>query len=97
MRRILIVTSLAAALAAGCVKTESKDMAAEKAEKAEAPAPAVPATLELDDAEVDQILDEVDVLSEEEAAKKAEAEIDASNADAELAKLMAEIKADGDK
>ena len=84
------VPSLVLALTvAGCAKTESRDV---EASELGAAVEAVP----LADAEVDEILDEVDVPTEDEAAAKAKAEIDASNADAEMARLLAEIEGDSD-
>lgn len=90
MKLSFIVSSLVLALAAtGCTKSESRDMNETDLGAAVEAAP-------LADSEVDEILDEVAVPTEEEAAAKATSEIDASNADEEFARLMAEIEGDSD-
>lgn len=83
MQRVLMGLSLAALLVApGCAKPESSGASAE--------------STEISESEVDAVLEEIPVPTEEEAAAEANAEIDASNADAEFARLKAEIEGDSD-
>lgn len=82
MQRVLMGLSLAALLGApGCAKPES----GAQAESAE-----------ISEGEVDAVLEEVYVPTEEEAAAEAAAEINESNADEEFARLKAEIEGDSD-